>query len=263
VGVGYLVLYGWAFHIELLKSVLPGLVEMKTNMAFGLAFSGTSLWLLLPGESRTPKNRIARLLVLVVTLIGAATLSKYVFGLNLRIDELLFNEPTGTVATYSPGRMAPTTSTAFLAIGMALLLLDWKTRRGHRSGQVLSLWAALVTMMAISGYIYHATALHRLLLYMQVALHTAIAVFLLSVAIFFARRQTGIASDLTSPGPGVLWCADFCPRFFAYLFFLAGFLSRDNLREWNGVRSGAVSHFLHTCLCRPGVVERPKNKCGV
>jgi PAS domain S-box-containing protein len=214
VGVGCLVLYGWAFHIELLKSVLPGLVAMKANTALGLAFSGTSLWLLLPGDSRTPRNHIARFLAFLVTVIGAATLSEYLFGLNLRIDELLFNESTGTVATYSPGRMAPTTSTAFLAIGLALLLLDWKTRRGHRPAQVLSLWAAFVAMMAITGYIYHATALYRILLYTQVALHTAIALFLLSVAIFFARPQTGIASELTSEASGSVMARRFLPAVF-------------------------------------------------
>ena len=122
VGVGCLVLCGWAFHIELWKSVFPGLVAMKANTALGLAFSGASLWLLLPGASRTGSRRIAHLLAFLVTLIGAATLGEYLFGVNLRIDQLLFTEPVGAVATYSSGRMAPTTSTAFLAMGLALLL---------------------------------------------------------------------------------------------------------------------------------------------
>jgi hypothetical protein len=78
VGIGCVALYGWAFHIELLKSILPGLVAMKVNTALGLAFSGTSLWLLLPAESRTPRGPIARLLALVVTLIGAATLTRII-----------------------------------------------------------------------------------------------------------------------------------------------------------------------------------------
>src|SRR6202045_24280 len=98
--VGCLVLFGWAFHIEHLKSILPGLGTMKPNTALGLAFSGTSLWLLLPGDSHTRKRQIAHFLALLVMVIGAATLIEYLFGLNLRIDQLLFNEPTGTMATY-------------------------------------------------------------------------------------------------------------------------------------------------------------------
>src|SRR3984957_18817222 len=94
---GCLVLFVWAFHIEYLKSVVPGLVTMKANAALSLAFSGTSLWLLLPGESRTRRGHVARFLALVVVMIGAATLIEYLFDLNLRIDQLLFSDPEGSV----------------------------------------------------------------------------------------------------------------------------------------------------------------------
>jgi hypothetical protein len=76
-----LVLYGWAFHVETLMTVFPGLVTMKANTAVGLGLSAISLWLLLPGESRKLRGRIARLLAILVVLIGTATLCEYVFGL--------------------------------------------------------------------------------------------------------------------------------------------------------------------------------------
>jgi PAS domain S-box-containing protein len=237
-GMGCLVLFGWAFHIEHLKSVVPGLVTMKANTALGLAFSGTSLWLLLPGESHTRRRLIAHFLALLVTVIGAATLCEYLFGLNLRIDQLLFNEPTGTVATYSPGRMAPTTTTAFLAIGLALLLLDWKTRRGRRPAQMLSLWAAVVAMMAIVGYIYNATGLYRILLYTQVALNTSIALFLLSGAIFFARPRTGIAADLTGEGSGSVMARRFLPAVFSIPILLGWLSLQGQLAGWFGTELG-------------------------
>ena len=41
------------------------------------------------------------------------------------------------------------------------MLLDWETRRHHRPAQLFSLWAAFLAMLAINGYIYHATALTR------------------------------------------------------------------------------------------------------
>jgi hypothetical protein len=40
IGMACVVLYGWAFRVELLESVLPGLVTMKVNTALGLGFSG-------------------------------------------------------------------------------------------------------------------------------------------------------------------------------------------------------------------------------
>ena len=50
VGVAGLVLFGWAFHVPSLLTVLPGLVTMKANAAIGVAFSGISIWLLLPAR---------------------------------------------------------------------------------------------------------------------------------------------------------------------------------------------------------------------
>jgi len=203
IGGGCLVLCGWIFHVPVLKSVLPGLVTMKVNTALGIGLSGISLWLLLPDESNSRRAYIGRFVALFVAFLGAATLGEYLFGWSLEIDQLLFSDDALlSLGTVSPGRMAPTTTTAFIAIGLALLLLDWKTRRGHRPAQGLSLWAGMVGILAITGYIYHATALYRILLYTQVALHTAVALFVLSVAIIFARPRTGIACNVTSEGPG-------------------------------------------------------------
>ena len=43
VALGCLVLFGWAVHIQILKSVLPGLVTMEAKTALSLALSGISL----------------------------------------------------------------------------------------------------------------------------------------------------------------------------------------------------------------------------
>src|SRR5271170_1941423 len=102
-----LVMYGWAFHIEGLKSVLPGLVTMKANTALGIALSGISLWFSLPGESHPSRRQIARFSSIMVALIGVAILIEYLLGLNLHIDELLFRDPTINVGTISPGRLSP------------------------------------------------------------------------------------------------------------------------------------------------------------
>src|SRR5277367_181932 len=90
--IGCLVLVGWAFHIEMLKSILPGLVTMKANTAFCLTLCAASLWLLLPSPSPALWRRSGRLLALVAVLISFATGFEYIFGLNLGIDQLLFRE---------------------------------------------------------------------------------------------------------------------------------------------------------------------------
>jgi diguanylate cyclase (GGDEF)-like protein/PAS domain S-box-containing protein len=237
-GLGCLVLCGWILHIEVLKSVLPGLVPMEATTALGLGFCGISLWLLLPGESRTRRGHIARFLALLATLIGAAALFENLSGRNFRIDQLLFDNAAGSPGTYLPGHMAPLTSTAFLAIGLALLLLDWKTRRGSRPAQVLSLCALVVAMIAINGYFYHATALFKIAFYTQVALPTSITLFLLSGGVFFARPRTGIAGELTSEGSGSVMARRILPAVFCIPVLLGWIRLQRQLAGMSGAELG-------------------------
>jgi hypothetical protein len=50
--LGVIVLAGWAFDLPLLKSVLPGVVEMKANTAVGLVLAGCALFIL--GDRPSP-----------------------------------------------------------------------------------------------------------------------------------------------------------------------------------------------------------------
>ena len=212
--LGCVVLYGWARGIEPLKTVFPGLVTMKVNTALGLIFSGASLWLLLPGPSRTLRGHVARFLALLVALIGAVTLSEYLFGLNLGVGQFLLRDTKASYGMFAPGRMSPMTAAVSLTMGLALILMDWKTRRGHRPAQVLSLFSGLIAMMILSGYIYHAVALTGILPYPQMAMHTAICIFFLSIAVFFARPRESIAGELTGDGSGSVMARLLLPAVF-------------------------------------------------
>jgi hypothetical protein len=46
-GLGLLVLVGWAAHLSVLTSVVPGLSTMKPNTAVSFVLCGASLWLLI------------------------------------------------------------------------------------------------------------------------------------------------------------------------------------------------------------------------
>jgi PAS domain S-box-containing protein len=200
--LGCLVLIGWVFHIGILIACLPGFVSMKANTALSLGLSGLSLWLLLPEEPGARTIQVGRSIALVVMLICVATITEYLFGLHLGIDQFLFVDTMVSPGTSSPGRMAPMTATGLTAIGIALMLLNTQNPRRRYAVQSLGLLAGLLAMMSISGYVYHATAPYRLLLYTQIAVHTAFGLFLLGGAIFFARPRSGIAGDLTGAGPG-------------------------------------------------------------
>ncbi len=242
IGIACVVLYGWAFRVEILKSVLPGLVTMKVNTALGLGFSGVSVWLQLPGRSSSRTRYIAHFFAVLVVVIGAATLAEYSSGTNLGIDQLLFSDLKGSIGTSSPGRLAPTTATAFIAIGLALLLLHGKTRRGSATAQGLSLWSGLIGMMAITGYVYHATVVPKVFLYTQVALNTAIGLFLLSGAVFVARPRAGLAGDLTNEGAGSVVARRFLPAVFLIPILLGWICLRGEIAGMYGMELGLALH---------------------
>ena len=212
--MGALVLCGWAFHLGFLKSLAPRSTPINPNTALLLMLSGISLWLLLPGDARGPARQIARLLAMLVTMIGSLTRMEYFFGLNLPIDHLLFSQPAGAAAGSFPARMSPTLSASFIAIGLGLLLLEWQTKSGRRPAQGLSLWPTLIALVAITSYTYHATAVNRLWLYTQVPIPVAIALFLLSGAVLFARPHGGISGDLTGEGSGSVLARRLLPAVF-------------------------------------------------
>ena len=111
--LGLIVLAGWALDVPLIKSALPGAIEMKANTALCFMLAGGALFLRL----QTPSwQRLAQSMALAVAAIGLATLGEYVFGWQLGIDQLLFREPAGALYTLHPGRMSVYAATGFSAV---------------------------------------------------------------------------------------------------------------------------------------------------
>jgi len=209
--VGCLVLCGWIFNIELLRSAFLGSTSIEVNTSLGLIFLGASLWMLLPNPPRKKYRYWGVFFGALVASIGAITMAEYVSGVDMRIDQLLVSGDVGVMATHSTGRMPPITAMIFLALGLALLLLDWETRPVQRPAQVLSLWGAFATIMSVSGYINGAKAIYGIFSYTQTAAYMALVLFMMSAAIFFARPRVGIAGDITGGYLGSATARRFLP----------------------------------------------------
>ncbi|GAB2628822.1 hypothetical protein GCM10027270_15570 [Nocardioides ginkgobilobae] len=175
--VALTVVVGWVLQVEVLVTVLPGLTSMKLNTALCLLALSVSTGRLVPGHGWLPVP------VLVVTLV---TLSEHVGGASLGIDELLVDDFTHTAGANPPGRMAITTAIALTALAVALLAQD----RGRvRTPQVLSALTFVVGFVAVLGYAYGVSSLYAVVAYSTVALHTAVVLALLAVAVL--ARQPG------------------------------------------------------------------------
>jgi PAS domain S-box-containing protein len=188
--VGGLVLVGWVLDILALKSVLPGLVTMKPNTALAFVLSGLSLWSLPRASTSRWAHRLTETCALAVVLIGGLTLSEYLFGWDLHIDQLLFQEPLGAIATSSPGRMATATALNFFLTGTALFILT-RLRR-QRLAEVFVLIVTALSLVGLIGYAYSVSSLYLFAPYGSMALHTATTFFVLGIGFLCARPEQGL-----------------------------------------------------------------------
>ena len=196
-----LVLLGWWINLEFTHLFSLSMVTMKANTALCLIFSGVSLWL-----SSSPTPLIARVCALIVQLIGSLTVSQYLFGWNLGIDELLFHDSPIAVMTSHSGRMGLNTALNFMLVGRALeILSNPKTQRSYWYAQFLALLAGGISGLALMGYAYKVEILHYIFPHTtSMALNTAATFAVLCVGILWAQADQGLMQVVTSDTYGGL-----------------------------------------------------------
>ena len=196
--LGILALIGWIADIEDLKSVY-GPITMKANAAAGLVVAGVSLFCLTCTDKRL--RIVGQIAAIFIALLGLATFSEHLIGWDLHFDQLLFSEPPGAIATTSPGRMGITASTCFFLYGISLFIL-YRSRRVSLA-QGLTLIGGLWAMLSLVGYAYQAEQLFAIARYTGISLHTALALFVLSIGILASRIEEGwlsIVCDSSAAG---------------------------------------------------------------
>ena len=182
--VGSIVLMGWMLDIPTLKSISPSLVSMKANTAIAFLLAGLALLFL--NNERTAKwpFSVAQTCAVVVALLGGVSLSQYLFGVNLGIDQLFFAEPVGSVGTSHPGRMAPATAFNFLLVGISLL---FASRKAFTTASILVSVVGAVVFFSLLGYVFDISFLYNVGPFTPMALHTSLT-FLFLAASFLSFR---------------------------------------------------------------------------
>jgi hypothetical protein len=201
---GAAVLFGWFFDVAFINGVLPGFTSMKVNTAFAFLAAGVALWCL---HFSAPAARLlGRALSVTVAALGGLSLAEDVFGIDLRIDQLLLRDTSHAAGTFTPGRMAPSAALGFLFIGVALL--EFQARQS-RMARPLGAWTYLLALpplfistVAIVGYAYDVTSLYTVGPFISMAPETALSFFVLSLSLQAANPARGIVSILTSDTAG-------------------------------------------------------------
>ena len=189
---GAAVLVGWIFDIAALKSISSHLATMKVNTAVCFILSGVALALLSTDAKGVHAATV--LLAAAPALIGAASLAEDVLGRNFGLDELLVRDPD-TAAPGRPGRMAPATAINFMVLGASLLAVV--RPRLHGVGQSLAAAAFLFSLLFLLGFFFGVNALYEVRGFSTIALHTALAMVVLSAGVLCARADKGWVAEFT------------------------------------------------------------------
>ena len=196
--IGALAMTGWVLGVDVLKSVVPGLITMKANTALVFVLLGASLFATAAGAERY--KSFVRVATLIAFTLAAAVFSQYVHGHDLGVDLLLFYEPPGTAGTVHPGRMASNTSLCLLLVGMGLLLAD--TRYGAAVTPAVGVVVGVAALLALVGYFTGLTNLYGFAKQTQMAVPTAAGILLLGFGLLACRPDRGPMRLLASDGDG-------------------------------------------------------------
>ncbi|MEN6290734.1 MAG: PAS domain S-box protein, partial [Methanobacterium sp.] len=186
----------------ILKS--PGSIfsTIKSSVALCFVFIGISLWLLQTNLINPRNIRIAKILAVIVTIIGLLTIIEHLTGFNFGIDQILFSELPGALNTSSPNRMAFTAALNLVLIGSAILVIDKNMKIRWPLFQTLIIIEGLSTFLAGLGYLYSASSLYMIYSYTGMAIYATFIFGLIFFAVVFMRPDKGFIGILVDEYPG-------------------------------------------------------------
>jgi PAS domain S-box-containing protein len=203
-----LVLAGWAFDVALFKSILPNAAHMKPLTAVALLSLGLAVILSVvrrPAYVASPvRVWTARGLATVALIIGCSMLGQYFSGQSFGVDLLLFRDALLFHGGPYPGRISPATSSGLVLLAAALLMMDSRSATLRWLSQGPALLASVIAFVAVLGYLYGAEQLYQLQTYASIALHSALLIVLLGVAVLLLRPDRSVVTEFFSHHHGGL-----------------------------------------------------------
>jgi PAS domain S-box-containing protein len=192
---------------------LHGLMIMRANTAIAITAAALSLGLWQAAASRAMGVHLARMFGLLAALIGGLTAWEDLAGGDFGLDQMLiagtFLGDRAGAFTVHPGRMSLNAALSLFFLGGALGGMDWSVElRGRRRffpAPACALFAALPAMCGLVGYLLGSRDFTGLLRSTNILLHTAVALFVLSMGVLAARPHRPPVARILSSGPdGVL-----------------------------------------------------------
>jgi len=223
--IGVVVLLGWFFDLQILKSILPNLPSMKVSTAVCLILGGSLLWRWHQRRERTARGKLTSqrdrgslLIALIIVLISLFTLANY------SVNSSLWNSQPMPLELTFLAPMAPNTALCFLLLGSAIITLN---QRLYGITQGFAYSSFLIAALSLIGYVFGVNDFYRAGSITGMAVHTSTSLMILSLGILFAESNQSWISDITTSYAGgvvarrLLPFALFVPVFSGGLFLVA------------------------------------------
>jgi len=167
-------------------------LTMKANTTVGMLLAAGSLAMMARSPRTRQKWSLGQWLALGTLVVGGATAIEYLTDSDLGIDQIFVDDFLSEESRRFPGRMSPITATCFCLLAVALLVLDTPSPkwRVHWSS-LLTIPIVLVSLVAITGYIYGVRNFYQLGPYIRIAWPSAGCFLLLGVGTMIARPDRG------------------------------------------------------------------------
>ncbi|HEX5964708.1 MAG TPA: ATP-binding protein [Pyrinomonadaceae bacterium] len=201
--IGAAALFGWILENEFLKRIHPSLVTMKANTAVCLMLVAISVLLIQDPSASPIRRRVSQACAALVALVGLLTLSQHIIGWDARIDQVLFVETKAEAGLSFPGRMGVAASLNFTLLGIALALIDARSRRWFRVSNIAVLLVIVITVL-VSLYYFYGIEFEPIAFYFTIALHTVVAFLSICAAILIARPERGIVTAFLGNSSGAV-----------------------------------------------------------
>ncbi|MAZ40502.1 hypothetical protein CL654_00065 [bacterium] len=198
---GLLVMVGWFFDIDILKSIVPGFVTMKFTTALSFFVSGILLWSLAHFIAR--ESDIAQFLIatgiIIVFLVMSTLLFSYLLDFRTGLEDLFVQEEVITEETVAPGLPSLGTMVAFILVVVPSTSIF--LARNDAANIIYSINGILIIVLgaiALLGYAIKTPALYYFIpgVSTGMAIHTALLFVLLGIGYLYLGNAVKHANDL-------------------------------------------------------------------
>jgi PAS domain S-box-containing protein len=196
---GIVVMLGWIYHIDIFTTVKEGYAAMKFNTAFTLVLLSIALLLVIVPVNKAKKRRkiilFSKALTALAFVIGILSLTHFIKEHEININRLLFSHDDAYHG--HDFRMSPHTAFCITCTAAAMFWIKAKRIFLRRMGQYLLHATTLVAFIVFIGYLYDVPELHNLTLVSSMAVHTAAAFLIFTIAASFLNPGLGITGIFT------------------------------------------------------------------